>query len=145
MIFQLLENEGDFSQENSENASQKNASSSKEKNSENSSSQENNNENEIPLVESAASCKFACMIAEYALREQCMIFGKEAMEIRDDGSNRYTANKSVFDSLPHKFTRGDLAFAKGMPLHSSSLRSILHRWRKDRWIKQVGENAFEKK
>ena len=97
--------------------------------------------------ETAATIKFALMMAQYCLDEQLKAFGNALRREYIDAQSecqRYGANHSVFDQLPPAFTLNDLAALKRSDLSRKSIQRIVSRWRNDGWVKQVDKFHWQK-
>ena len=97
--------------------------------------------------ETKSCLRFATMIAEYVLQEQCKIFGDKLRNeyVQANIESSYiTENNSIFDSLPAVFTRDDLKAMKGQDVTNSALKMIIHRWKSSGWITKIGINCWQK-
>lgn len=97
--------------------------------------------------ESNAVLDFAVMMAQYALDEQCKIFGsslnneyKQAV----DKQEHFSVNGSVFDNLPPVFTLDDIQQIKGRSVSRQTIYTIISRWKKSEWITKTGVNQWKK-
>ena len=97
--------------------------------------------------ESKATLLFALMMAQYCMDEQIKAFGstlqKQYISAEEEGQ-RLTANHSIFDQLEPVFTMDDLRKLKQGFCNDSSLRTIIYRWTKEGWIKNVDATHWEK-
>ena len=95
--------------------------------------------------ECADSVQFALLMADYALEQQCELFGEDFKEQANLQESTYqSANKNVFDLLPAQFTFEDLQRLKGGSTSYSALRSALYRWKQAGWITSLGDNRWKK-
>ena len=97
--------------------------------------------------ESKRCIEFAVKVAEYCLKEQIKIFGKELQSQYIDASQecqRYGRNHSVFDQLPPTFTMDDLRALKNGECGESGLRNITSRWMRDGWIEKADSSHWKK-
>ena len=97
--------------------------------------------------ESKACLDFATMMAEYCLAQQIKAFGEtlesQFVDARDE-CIRYGCNHSVFDQLPPLFTKDDLRALKRGFCSEASLRKIVSRWCRDRWIEKTDRSHWKK-
>ena len=91
---------------------------------------------------------FALMMAEYALSQQIAAFGEalqsQYVEASGEGQ-RYGCNHSVFDQLAPTFTLDDLRALKRGFCSDSSLRKIISRWYRDKWIEKTDKGRWRKR
>ena len=97
--------------------------------------------------ESKACLDFALMMAEYCLNQQIKTFGEvlrnEYISAGDE-CQRYGSNHSVFDQLAPTFSMDDLRSLKHGICSEASLRKIISRWYRDRWIEKVDRARWKK-
>ena len=97
--------------------------------------------------ESKACLDFALMMAEYCLNQQIKTFGEvlrnEYISAGDE-CQRYGSNHSVFDQLAPTFSMDDLRSLKHGICSEASLRKIISRWYRDRWIEKVDRAHWKK-
>ena len=97
--------------------------------------------------ESKACLDFALMMAEYCLNQQIKTFGEvlrnEYISAGDE-CQRYGSNHSVFDQLAPTFSMDDLRSLKHGICGEASLRKIISRWYRDRWIEKVDRARWKK-
>ena len=97
--------------------------------------------------ESRSSIDFALMMAEYALTQQIAAFGEALQSQYVEASSecqRYGCNHSVFDQLPPSFTLDDLRALKRGFCSDGSLRKIISRWHRDKWIEKTDKGRWRK-
>ncbi len=97
--------------------------------------------------ESKSSVDFALMMAEYALSQQIAAFGEalQAQYVEASGEcQRYGSNHSVFDQLAPSFTLDDLRALKRGSCSDASLRKIISRWYRDKWIEKTDKGRWRK-
>ncbi len=97
--------------------------------------------------ESKSSIDFAVMMAEYALSQQIAAFGEalQSQYVEASGEcQRYGCNHSVFDQLPPTFTLDDLRALKRGFCSDGSLRKIISRWHRDKWIEKTDKGRWRK-
>ena len=97
--------------------------------------------------ETKASLDFAIMMAEYALSQQIAAFGEALQSQYVDASGecqRYGSNHSVFDQLAPAFTLDDLRALKRGSCNDGSLRKIISRWYRDKWIEKTDKGRWRK-
>jgi hypothetical protein len=97
--------------------------------------------------EGLASIKFALLMAEYALQQQMAAFGETLQsQYVEAGSEcqRYGSNHSVFDQLAPSFTLDDLKALKRGVCSDTSLRKIISRWYRDKWIEKTDKGRWRK-
>ena len=94
--------------------------------------------------------EFATWVAEYVFRNQMELWG-EQMELACTGALKIRDGRDVMGSLlallPEEFVTADLIklrAKKGMNVSVSSIKSLLHRWKKNRRIAQVGEGRWRR-
>lgn len=98
--------------------------------------------------ESKAVTSFATLMAQYVLDHQCRLFGDGLLhEYRQasDEQERYTANGSIFDSLPPVFSIRDIQRMKGATIPRQTLYSMVFRWKKAGWVEKCGTSQWRKK
>ena len=97
--------------------------------------------------ECKACLDFALMMAEYCLNQQIKTFGEvlrnEYISAGDE-CQRYGSNHSVFDQLAPTFSMDDLRSLKHGICSEASLRKIISRWYRDRWIEKVDRARWKK-
>lgn len=97
--------------------------------------------------ESKACLDFALMMAEYCLNQQIKTFGEVLRNeyiSAEDECQRYGSNHSVFDQLAPTFSMDDLRSLKHGICGEASLRKIISRWYRDRWIEKVDRAHWKK-
>ena len=97
--------------------------------------------------ESRSSIDFALMMAEYALSQQIAAFGEalQSQYVEASGEcQRYGCNHSVFDQLAPTFTLDDLRALKRGFCSDGSLRKIISRWHRDKWIEKTDKGRWRK-
>ena len=97
--------------------------------------------------ESKACLDFALMMAEYCLNQQIKTFGEVLRNeyiSAEDECQRYGSNHSVFDQLAPTFSMDDLRSLKHGICSEASLRKIISRWYRDRWIEKVDRARWKK-
>ena len=94
--------------------------------------------------------EFATWVAEYVFRNQMELWG-EQMELACTGALKIRDGRDVMGSLlallPEEFVTADLIklrAKKGQNVSVSSIKSLLHRWKKNRRIAQVGEGRWRR-
>jgi len=94
--------------------------------------------------------EFATWVAEYVFRNQMELWG-EQMELACTGALKLRDGRDVMGSLlallPEEFVTADLIklrAKKGQNVSVSSIKSLLHRWKKNRRIAQVGEGRWKR-
>ena len=94
--------------------------------------------------------EFATWVAEYVFRNQMELWGDQ-MEMACAGALKMRDGRDVMGSLlallPGEFVTADLIklrAKKGMNVSVSSIKSLLHRWKKKRRIAQVGEGRWKR-
>ena len=79
-------------------------------------------------------------MAEYCLSQQILAFGQTLETQFIEASNecqRYGKNHSIFDQLPHSFTKDDLRALKQGNYSDAAIRQITSRWSRDGWIEKA--------
>ncbi len=94
--------------------------------------------------------EFATWVAEYVFRNQMELWG-EQMELACTGALKIRDGRDVMGSLlallPEEFVTADLIklrAKKGQNVSVSSIKSLLHRWKKNRRIAQIGEGRWRR-
>ena len=94
--------------------------------------------------------EFATWVAEYVFRNQMELWG-EQMELACSGALKVRDGRDVMGSLlsllPEEFVTADLIklrAKKGQNVGVSSIKSLLHRWKKNKRIAQVGEGQWKR-
>ena len=99
-------------------------------------------------AETAATLRFATLMADYCLEGQIKAFG-EALENEfvsaKEQCKRYSANHSAFDQLPPVFTMDDLRALKRCSCTDNSIRMVISRWRREGWIEKTSPHQWQKR
>ena len=95
--------------------------------------------------ESKGCLDFAVLMAEYALKYQCELFGQQMVEALVNQSEGYRSkNKVFFDSLPKSFNY-DVLQGLRPDAKNNALRQMVHRWNRMGLIVEVGKGTWEKR
>ena len=89
--------------------------------------------------ESKACVDFMLMMADYCLETQTRMLGDmiSSQQANNEPIIKPIGNKNTYDRLPKVFTMDDLRLAKGANFEESSYRSIISKWKKDKFIEEV--------
>jgi hypothetical protein len=89
--------------------------------------------------ESKACIDFMLMMADYCLESQIRMLGDmiSSQQASNEPIIKSIGNKSTYDRLPKVFTMDDLRLAKGANFEESSYRSIISKWKKDKFVEEV--------
>ena len=95
--------------------------------------------------ESRSCTDFAIVMAEYALKYQCELFGSQLLEanttISDTGYK--TRNKSLFDELPAEFSFDEVRAARP-DTRDNTLRVMIYTWKREGRILPIAPNQWKK-
>ena len=94
--------------------------------------------------ESTRVLEFAEVMADYALKYQCELFGQQLLENQPTLGDGYRSrNKSLFEELPAAFSFEQLTRLRP-DTRSSALRTMVCRWKQDKLITMVGRDRWQK-
>lgn len=91
------------------------------------------------------SLDFAVLMAEYALKYQCELFGQQIIDNQvgmDDGYK--SRNKELFNKLPKEFTIDSIRSCRPT-MKLNTIRQMIYRWTRDGYAVNVGRNTWKKK
>ena len=84
------------------------------------------------------------VMADYALKYQCELFGQQLLENQPTLGDGYRSrNKSLFEELPAAFSFEQLTRLRP-DTRSSALRTMVCRWKQDKLITMVGRDRWQK-
>ena len=95
--------------------------------------------------------QFAEWVAEYVFRNQMELWGEQMEHLFNDGMMNDEMMKgaatSLLELLPKEFTTGELIklrARKGQSVSSSSIKSLLSRWKSHQRIEKTGEGKWKR-
>lgn len=100
-----------------------------------------NDEKETPSV-----LRFARLVAEYVVWEQCRLFGETL--ISDSAAANYSrrgVNVALFDELNDTFSIEDVKRIKGTNCSPSLPYQIISVWKKNGWVERIKKGIWKKK
>lgn len=95
--------------------------------------------------ESKDSLDFAVLMAEYALKYQCELFGQQIIDNQVGMDEGYKSrNKELFNKLPKEFTIDSIRSCRPT-MKLNTIRQMIFRWTRDGYAVNVGRNTWKKK
>ena len=98
--------------------------------------------------ETPAVVNFATTVAQYAMEEQVKCFGRLLMD-KTVSARAYatykSANTTLFDRLPQRFTIDDVQVAKGFDTPRGTIKSCISRWKASGLITTDSPGMYHKK
>ena len=103
----------------------------------------------VGVKEKAVIRDFALWFADTDLRNSLMAFGQKYNERGDEnkasGKKTYSVGQSVYDTLPDRFTRGELDAVVRRCGLKTPVKAVICNWKKLGMIVKRGENEWQKK
>ena len=98
--------------------------------------------------ESLHTVHFALLVADHALKYQCLLYGSQLINdrqavVRESGGYR-SRNKNLFEELPAEFTF-DLLVQLRPQTKYNALRTMIYKWKHDGLIEEAGKNCWRKR
>lgn len=98
--------------------------------------------------ESLHTVHFALLVADHALKYQCLLYGSQLINdrqavVRESGGYR-SRNKNLFEELPAEFTF-DLLVELRPQTKYNALRTMIYKWKHDGLIEEAGKNCWRKR
>ncbi|MGM9758873.1 MAG: BT4734/BF3469 family protein [Parabacteroides sp.] len=98
-------------------------------------------------VESLPCCDFATLVADHALKYQCLLYGgqllSDRLSINRISEGYRTKNKNLFEELPAEFSFGLLQELRPGTAYNA-LRTMVNRWKKEGLIQEGDKNCWKK-
>lgn len=98
--------------------------------------------------ESMHTVHFALLVADHALKYQCLLYGSQLINDRQAvarASGGYRSrNKNLFEELPAEFTF-DLLVQLRPRTKYNALRTMIYKWKHEGLIEETGKNSWRKR
>lgn len=98
-------------------------------------------------TESIGCSDFAILVADHALKYQCLLYGSQLIcdrkQVNDKAGTYQSRNKNLFEELPDEFDFGLLVSLRPSTKYNA-LRTMVYKWKHNGLITEVKKNVWRK-